>query len=60
MKDYMTIEELTDYLQVSQRTLYNWRKMGLKTIKVNKVTFFKAETVREFLDRHEVCDYARQ
>jgi excisionase family DNA binding protein len=54
MSNYLTIEELTEKLQVHQKTLYNWRKNeGLPSIKIGKTIYFREEAVNEWLIKRE-------
>jgi excisionase family DNA binding protein len=48
----LTIEQMTERLQVHPNTLYNWRKKeGMPSIKVGKTIYFREEAVNEWLER---------
>lgn len=59
MKEIMTQEELEKYLDVSAYTLANWRKQGLRVVKIKGKNFFMADSVREFMTLNETCEYQR-
>ncbi len=54
-KDFMTITECCDYMNVSYGTLNMWiKKLELKVIVVQGKTFISKQTLLEFLKNHEV------
>lgn len=54
-KDFMTITECGQYMNVSYGTLNMWiKQLGLKTIVVQGKTFISKQTLLEFLKNHEV------
>lgn len=61
MKDYMTIDNMTEYFGISKSTLSEWRKAGLKAIKIGGKVLFKKEKINDFLDQdqYELCEYQR-
>lgn len=61
MKDYMTIDDMTEYFDISKSTLSEWRKAGLKAIKIGGKVLFKKEKINDFLnqDQYELCEYQR-
>jgi len=47
-----TIEEITDILKVTQRTLYNYIKSGaLKAVKIGKYWRVKHTDLQNFIDK---------
>jgi len=47
-----TVEEITEILKVTQRTLYNYIKSGsLKAIKIGKYWRVKHTDLQDFLDK---------
>ena len=50
MKDYMTIEEMTEYFDISPQTLAKWRESGLMYIEVNRRIYFDKKDIAEFLE----------
>ena len=53
MEDFKlyTIEEITDILKVTQRTLYNYIKSGsLKAVKIGKYWRVKQADLQKFVD----------
>lgn len=54
-KDFMTMTECCEYMNVAYGTLNMWvRQLGLKTIVVQGKTFISKQTLLEFLKNHEV------
>lgn len=55
-KDFMTLTECCDYMNVAYGTLVGvWvRQLGLKTIVVQGKAFISKQTLLEFLKNHEV------
>lgn len=54
-KDFMTITECCEYMNVSYGTLNMWiKKLDLKVIVVQGKTFVSKQTLLEFLKSHEV------
>lgn len=54
-KDFMTLTECGQYMNVSYGTLNMWiKQLGLKTIVVQGKTFVAKQTLLEFLKSHEV------
>lgn len=54
MKDFdlFTVDEVTDILKVSRRTLYNYIKSGdLKAAKIGKYWRIRKEDLKEFIDK---------
>jgi excisionase family DNA binding protein len=49
VKEYITIEELTEKLKVSRQTIYLWRKEGLPFIKINRSVRFDLDAVNEWI-----------
>ena len=46
LKEYMTIEDMCNYFQISNATLDNWRKeKGLKDRKIGRKVLFKKEEI---------------
>ena len=51
LKEYMTIEDMCNYFQISNATLDNWRKeKGLKDRKIGRKVLFKKEEIERFID----------
>jgi len=48
-KDYMTIKETQEYLQISFGTLQKWQQLGLKSITIEGKRLFKKSTIDEFM-----------
>ena len=59
MKEIMTQKELEEYLDISSYTLANWRKRGLRMVKIKGKIFFMADSVKEFMLQNEDCEYQR-
>jgi excisionase family DNA binding protein len=56
-----SVEEVTQILKVTQRTLYNYIKSGsLKAVKVGKYWRVKQEDLREFINKGTEEQYSRQ
>lgn len=52
LKDYMTLEDMTEYFGLSKKTIGNWEKDGLKTVQLtNRTKFYRASDIREYLDK---------
>lgn len=51
----LSIEELAELLQVSVKTIYQWRHRGVgpRVIKVGRLLRFDPTDVRDWLDRDE-------
>jgi excisionase family DNA binding protein len=51
---YLTIEQVTEKLNIHQKTLYNWRKNeGLPYIKVGKTIYIKEESLNKWMTERE-------
>ena len=59
MKDYMTVQEMTDYFGLDRHTLWDWEKKGLYRIKVGKRVYYAAKDIEAFMADHTECRYAR-
>ena len=46
---YLSIREAADYLQISDRTLYKWRKKGLPTYQEGGVIRFRRKEIDAWL-----------
>lgn len=56
-----SVEEVTEILKVTQRTLYNYIKSGtLKAVKVGKYWRVKHEDLKEFIDNGTNHQYSQQ
>lgn len=56
-----SVEEVTEILKVTQRTLYNYIKSGsLKAIKVGKYWRVRHEDLREFINNGTDHQYSQQ
>jgi len=56
-----SVEEVTEILKVTQRTLYNYIKSGsLKAIKVGKYWRVRHEDLREFINNGTEHQYSQQ
>lgn len=52
LKDYMTLDDMTEYFGLSKKTIGNWEKDGLKTVQLTgRTKFYKASDIREYLDK---------
>lgn len=55
MKEILNNEELTKYLNVSDRTVYHWRKCrGLPHFIIGKSIRYRKSEVDEWLDRYSM------
>lgn len=45
----MTVKDLMEYLQVSQRTVYNLREAGLPTIKIGNMVRYSKDEVDKWI-----------
>ena len=59
MKEIMTQEEMENYFTVSTNSLADWRRQGLRVVKIGRRNFYKADSIREFFDTKELCEYQR-
>lgn len=59
MKDYMTVQETTDYFGIDRHTLWDWEKKGLYRIKVGKRVYYAAKDIEAFMADHTECRYTR-
>lgn len=51
LKEYMTIEDMCNYFQMSKGTLDNWRKeKGLKGKTIGRIVLFKKEEIEKFIE----------
>lgn len=58
MKDYLTRNEMMEYFNINADTLREWEHDGLKVVEVSKrKRFYKAETVKKWIDRFETSLY---
>ncbi|MFA5638558.1 MAG: helix-turn-helix domain-containing protein [Anaerovoracaceae bacterium] len=50
---YMTIEDVSEMLQVTRTTIYNLKKRGLPFIKIGKTLRFDREDVVDWIETHK-------
>ena len=51
LKEYMTIEDMCNYFQMSKGTLDNWRKeKGLKDKTIGRIVLFEKEEIERFIE----------
>jgi len=50
MEKLITIKELTEHLQVSKVTIYNYMKQGMPYKKIGKSTRFELKEVLKYFD----------
>ena len=55
-KLYYTTAEVTKLFRVTDRTLRNWRRLGLRYIKPAGRIYYAAEDIAKFLDDHKHDD----
>lgn len=48
-KEYLTVNQLCDWLKISRTTVERWRKQGLPFIKVDKLIRFNKDEVEQWL-----------
>lgn len=53
-KKLYNIEEITEVLGVSARTVEYWRKDGLPFIKIGRITRYDVDKVMDWVNMHEV------
>lgn len=52
LKEYMTLDDMAEYFDLSKKTISNWEKDGLKTVQVsNRLKLYRAADIREYLDK---------
>lgn len=52
LKEYMTLDDMTEYFDLSKKTISNWEKDGLKTVQVsNRLKLYRASDIRDYLDK---------
>ena len=50
MRGWLRPKSAAEYCEISERTLWNWRKKGLKFLRVNRVTLVKISDLDEFIE----------
>lgn len=53
-KEFLTVEQLCQWLNISRRTSERWRKAGMPFIKQGSVVRFDMKAVTEWLKSKEV------
>ena len=54
-RDYLTIKELCEYLNVSKNTLMKWHEeKGLKIIKLDNKHYVSKEDLYDFMTEHKI------
>lgn len=58
LKDYMTVDDMLNYFDISRNTLVSWEKKGLLRIEPSqrKILYSKAD-IESFLDSQKFCVY---
>lgn len=49
MKNYITVQELSEMLKVTTQTVFNWRKEGMPCEKFGKIIRFEEDKVLDWL-----------
>jgi excisionase family DNA binding protein len=49
MEQYLTVNQMCEWLMISRNTLSRWRKDGLPTIKIGRTIRFEKEEVKKWL-----------
>lgn len=52
-KEFLTVENLCELLQVSRVTVYRWREQGMPYIKIGRNIRFEKEKVLEWIRKHQ-------
>ena len=53
MAKLLNSTELSEYLKVTQQTVYNWRKQGMPTIKLGTQYRYEIDKVLEWLEERK-------
>lgn len=52
-KEFLNLDEACAWLDVGVTTIYEWRKKGLKCLKIGGVTRYSKKHLTEFMEAHE-------
>lgn len=52
-KEFLTVENLCELLQVSRVTVYRWREQGMPYIKIGRNIRFEKEKVLEWIRKYQ-------
>jgi excisionase family DNA binding protein len=53
--EYLTVKELSEYIKVKPKTLYNWANSGkIPAYKVNGFVFFQTQEVDQFIKSKQI------
>ena len=53
-KEYLTIGETMDYMQVSRNTLNKWLLDGLCIYRIDNKQYIKKSDLHSFIDQHQI------
>lgn len=57
MKEIMTQKEFEEYFGVSTNTVASWRKKGLRRSKVGNISYYMADSIKEFFKSNEIYEF---
>lgn len=55
-KEYLKLGEAAAWVGVSENTIYQWQKKGLKAIKIGKNKFYSKKHISEFMEQKKYWD----
>lgn len=51
--EYITTEQLCEWLKIHENTAYNWRKLGMPYVKVGNTVRYDKEAIKKWLESQE-------
>lgn len=53
-KEYLTLNEVMEYMQVSRNTLSKWLLNGLNIYRIDNKQYIKKSDLHNFIDSHQI------